>query len=103
MLKSATTDELVRAIADPLRRQILELLAKEQLCNCHLVELTGARQTNLSNHLRVLRDASLVETEPAGRYTYYRLRPEALARLAETLTELAVQARDAKQIRRPCP
>jgi len=103
MLKSATTDELVRAIADPLRRQILELLAKEQLCNCHLVELTGARQTNLSNHLRVLRDAGLVETEPAGRYTYYRLRPEALAPLAETLTELAVQAREAKQIRRPCP
>jgi len=51
----------------------------------------------------VLRDAGLVETEPAGRFTYYRLRPEALARLAETLTELAVQARDAKQIRRPCP
>ena len=99
----ATTDELVRAIADPLRRQIVELLSKEQLCNCHLVELTGARQTNLSNHLRVLRDAGLVETEPAGRYTYYRLRPEALAPLAETLTELAVQAREAKQIRRPCP
>ena len=103
MLMPATTDELVRAIADPLRRQIVELLSKEQLCNCHLVELTGARQTNLSNHLRVLRDAGLVETEPAGRYTYYRLRPEALAPLAETLTELAVQAREAKQIRRPCP
>jgi ArsR family transcriptional regulator len=57
----------------------------------------------VSEHLRVLRDAGLVETEPAGRYTYYRLRPEALAPLAETLTELAVQARDAKQIRRPCP
>src|SRR5665811_647766 len=83
IVMSVTTDELVRAIADPLRRQIVELLAKEQLCTCHLVELTGARQTNLSNHLRVLRDAGLVETEPAGRYTYYRLRPEALASLAD--------------------
>ena len=100
---SAITDELLRAMADPLRRQIVELLAKEQLCTCHLVALTGARQTNLSNHLRILRDAGLVETEPAGRYTYYRLRPEALASLAETLSELAVQARDAKQTRRPCP
>ena len=90
-------------MADPLRRQIVELLAKEQLCTCHLVELTGSRQTNLSNHLRVLRDAGLVDTEPAGRFTYYRLRPEALASLAETLTELAVQAREATQIRRPCP
>ena len=103
MLMPATTDELVRAIADPLRRQIVELLSREQLCTCHLVELTGARQTNLSNHLRILRDAGLVETEPAGRFTYYRLRPEALASLAHTLTELAVQARDAKQIRRTCP
>jgi ArsR family transcriptional regulator, arsenate/arsenite/antimonite-responsive transcriptional repressor len=103
MLMSAITDERVRAIADPLRRRIVELLAQEQLCTCHLVELTGARQTNLSNHLRVLRDAGLVETEPAGRFTYYRLLPEALTSLANTLTELAVQARDAKQIRRPCP
>jgi len=44
MLMSATTDELIRAIADPLRREIIELLAKEQLCTCHLVELTGARR-----------------------------------------------------------
>lgn len=103
MLTSAITDELVRAIADPLRRHIVELLAKEQLCTCHLVALTGARQTNLSNHLRVLRDAGLVETDPVGRYTYYRLRPGPLASLADALTELAVQARDAEQIRRPCP
>jgi len=51
----------------------------------------------------VLRDAGLVETEPAGRFTYYRLRPEALASLADTLTKLAVRARDTKQIRRTCP
>lgn len=102
MLISALTDERVRAIADPLRRRIVELLAQEQLCTCHLVELTGARQTNLSNHLRVLRDAGLVKSEPAGRYTYYRLLPEALASLADTLAELAVQARAADQIRRPC-
>src|SRR5664279_3332596 len=102
MLMSATTDELVRAMADPLRRQIVELLSKEQLCNCHLVELTGARQTNLSNHLRVLRDAGLVEAEPAGRYTYYRLRPEALSALGDTFAGLAAKAREAQQVRRPC-
>lgn len=100
---SATTDELMRAISDPLRRQIVELLATEQLCTCHLVERTGARQTNLSNHLRVLRDAGLVKTEAAGRYTYYQVRPETLASLARTLSALAVKARKAEQIRRPCP
>src|SRR5450830_2040290 len=100
---SDTDEAILRVLAVPLRARIVELLAKEQLCTCHLVELTGARQTNLSNHLRVLREAGLVVTEPAGRYTYYRLRPEALASLADTLTELAALASDAKQIRRPCP
>ena len=99
---SEMTDELLRALADPLRARIVELLAAEQLCNCHLVELTGARQTNISNHLRILREAGLVEPQPAGRYTFYRLRPEALAVLARHYAVLADRARDAAQLRRPC-
>ncbi len=99
---SAVTDELIRALADPLRARIIELLAHEQLCTCHLVELTGARQTNISNHLRVLRQAGLVEAEPAGRYTYYRLRPEALAAVASHYAAIAESARAAAQLRRPC-
>lgn len=80
----------------------MELLADEQLCTCHLVELTGAKQTNISNHLRVLRQAGLVETEPAGRYTFYRLRPDALAMLADHYGDLARKAGAAAQTRRPC-
>ena len=102
MLMSATTDELMRALADPLRRRIVELLADEQLCTCHLVELTGAHQTNVSNHLRLLREAGLVEIEPAGRYTYYRLRPEALSGVADALADLAARARNSSTVRRPC-
>jgi ArsR family transcriptional regulator len=103
MLTSAQPDELVRALADPLRARIVELLADEQLCTCHLVDLTGARQTNVSNHLRVLREAGLVQTQAAGRYTYYRLRADALDRVAAHYGELADRARGAAQNRRPCP
>lgn len=78
------------------------MLADEQLCTCHLTELTGARQTNVSNHLRVLREAGLVEAEAAGRFTYYRLRPEALTALAGHYAGLAERAERARQIRRPC-
>ncbi len=102
MLISASIDELPRALADPLRARIVELLAAEQLCTCHLVELTGARQTNISNHLRVLREAGLVEPRPAGRYTFYRLRPAALTALAGHYTALADRALGAVQLRRPC-
>jgi ArsR family transcriptional regulator len=93
---------LVRALADPLRLQIVELLAAEQLCTCHLVEQTGATQTNISNHLRLLREAGVVETEPAGRYTYYRLVPERLDLLAAGFLHLAARARVAVTVKRPC-
>ncbi|MGI5121555.1 ArsR/SmtB family transcription factor [Marinactinospora thermotolerans] len=92
----------MRALADPLRLQIVSLLAHETLCTTHLIAETGARQTNLSNHLRVLREAGVVETEPCGRYTYYRLRPEVLESLSEKLSALAATARSSADVRRPC-
>ena len=89
-------------MADPLRARIVELLAAEQLCTCHLVELTGATQTNLSNHLRVLRDAGVVAAEPVGRYTYYRLVAERLEDLADSYADLAARARASRAVKRPC-
>ncbi|WP_042421009.1 ArsR/SmtB family transcription factor [Streptacidiphilus anmyonensis] len=104
MLTSVDTD-LIRVLADPLRMQIVSLLSRETLCTTHLVEETGAKQTNLSNHLKVLRDAGVVETEPCGRFTYYRLKPEVLDQLTEQLTRLASLARvnDAANSKRACP
>lgn len=90
------------AVAEPTRAAILVALSREELCNCHLVELTGARQTSVSNHLRVLRDAGLVEAQPSGRYTYYRLNSEFVAALAGQLVVVAEAARTATVRRRPC-
>ncbi len=92
---------VLRVLGDPLRMRIVSLLAAEQLCTCHLVAETGARQTNVSNHLRVLREAGLVEAEPAGRYTYYRLVPAALDAVAAAFGVLADGARSTSQTRRP--
>ncbi|WP_097867486.1 ArsR/SmtB family transcription factor [Streptomyces sp. rh34] len=102
MMTSVDT-ELIRVLGDPLRLQIVTLLARETLCTTHLVEETGARQTNLSNHLRVLREAGVVETEPCGRFTYYKLRPDVIARLAGQFTDLAESARTAAENKRACP
>ncbi|MFI0352291.1 ArsR/SmtB family transcription factor [Actinomadura sp. 9N407] len=104
MVMSVRSD-VTRLLADPLRARIVELLSREALCTCHLVEETGAKQTNISNHLRVLREAGLVDTEPCGRFTYYRLRPEPLEDLAVHLGDLARAARDSAttERKRPCP
>ncbi|MET9851197.1 ArsR/SmtB family transcription factor [Streptomyces ossamyceticus] len=102
MMTSVDTD-LIRVLADPLRLRIVTLLAKETLCTTHLVEETGAKQTNLSNHLRVLREAGVVETEPCGRFTYYRLKPDVIALLAGQFADLAESARSAADNKRSCP
>ncbi|WP_405084782.1 ArsR/SmtB family transcription factor [Microbispora sp. NBC_01389] len=104
MLMSVDND-LLRVLADPLRLRIVTLLARETLCTTHLVEETGARQTNLSNHLKVLRDAGVVDTEPCGRFTYYRLKPDVIAALAGRFAGLAETARAtaAADRKRACP
>ncbi|MCX5317385.1 helix-turn-helix transcriptional regulator [Streptomyces sp. NBC_00154] len=104
MMTSVDTD-LIRVLADPLRLRIVTLLARETLCTTHLVEETGAKQTNLSNHLKVLREAGVVETEPCGRFTYYRLKPDAIASLAGQFADLAEAARSTAEgnVKRSCP
>ncbi|MEU6754847.1 metalloregulator ArsR/SmtB family transcription factor [Streptomyces sp. NPDC046685] len=102
MMTSVDT-ETIRVLGDPLRLQIVTLLAREMLCTTHLVEETGAKQTNLSNHLKVLREAGVVETEPCGRYIYYKLRPDVIAQLAGQFADLAESARTAAENKRACP
>ncbi|MFF4353713.1 ArsR/SmtB family transcription factor [Streptomyces sp. NPDC001530] len=104
MMTSVDTD-LMRVLGDPLRFQIVALLAKETLCTTHLIEETGAKQTNLSNHLKVLREAGVVETEPCGRFTYYRLKPDVIASLAGHFVDLAETARATAEhnVKRSCP
>ncbi|MGY1914233.1 ArsR/SmtB family transcription factor [Blastococcus sp. SYSU DS0973] len=99
---SPVTDELLRALANPTRARIVEALASEQLCVCHLVELTGATSSNISNHLAVLRRLGAVQAEPAGRFTYYRLHPEVLEAASEHYARLATRARRALAVKRPC-
>lgn len=88
-----SADETLRLLADPTRAQIVEFLADEALCTCHLVAELDAKQTNISNHLRALRRAGLVVAEPAGRFTWYRLAPETLETAASRLARLAARAR----------
>ncbi|MER7958255.1 MULTISPECIES: ArsR/SmtB family transcription factor [unclassified Streptomyces] len=102
MMTSVDTD-LIRVLGDPLRLRIVTLLARETLCTTHLVEETGAKQTNLSNHLKVLREAGVVETEPCGRFTYYRLKPDVIEGLAGQFTALAEAARANADTKRACP
>jgi DNA-binding transcriptional ArsR family regulator len=74
---AATLDVL----AEPTRRRILDLLLERARPVGELVVELGASQPATSKHLRVLRDAGLVEVRPEGQRRIYALRPEPLAEL----------------------
>jgi ArsR family transcriptional regulator len=93
-------DGLLRLCSDPLRARLVMLLAREQLCTCHLADATGSLPSAVSNHLRQMLAAGLVEREAAGRFTYYRLRAEFLDELGAQFVALAAAARSAEK--RPC-
>jgi ArsR family transcriptional regulator len=90
-LISASPD-VMRLVADPLRAQIVEILASGPATTSHLVADTGAKQPNVSGHLKLLREAGVVATEPRGRFTFYRLVPQALRGAALHLADLAASA-----------
>ncbi len=92
---------LLSVVADPMRWRIVSLLAGAELCTTHLQDLLGAKQNLVSHHLKVLREAGVVQTAPCGRFTYYRLRPGALDGLAGAFGELAA-ASHGTVARRPC-
>src|SRR6266508_2053325 len=99
--RAATGLVTARALADPLRLRIVELLATEQLCVNHLAAELQAPQPLVSHHLKVLREAGLVATDRYRYWTYYRLRPDALLVLAAHLRGLAMTAPSGLACRRP--
>ena len=96
----APPSALLKLLGEPVRWSIVQCLAAEDLCVCHLVEDLGLAQPLVSHHLRALRHASLVATEPCGAFTYYVLDRRVLVELADTLAELGTEPR--RPQRRPC-
>ena len=70
--------EILSALAEPNRLQIVELLRRKPLAVGDIVERLGLRQPQVSKHLRVLSDAGLVEVHPVGQQRIYRIRAQAL-------------------------
>ncbi len=74
-------------LADPTRLRLLSLIATagEACAACDLVEPLGVSQPTVSHHLKVLREAGLVESRKEGRWVYYRPVPDRLSILSRTL------------------
>src|SRR5919197_4063704 len=78
MARAATTADVFNAVAEPRRRQILDVLADGERPVTDLVRLLGLAQPQVSKHLRVLREVGAVGVRDDGRRRLYRLNGHAL-------------------------
>jgi len=80
---------LLRALADPIRLQVVQTLQHGERCVCDLTGDLDLAQSKLSFHLKVLKEAGLIRARQEGRWIYYRLEPSAINVLQNWLGQLA--------------
>ena len=86
-------DQLLAALAQPIRLRALLLLLREgELCVCELTHALAAPQPTISRHLAQLRELTVVADRRAGHWVYYRLHDELPGWVSQVLREVAVGA-----------
>jgi ArsR family transcriptional regulator len=82
--EALATADLFKALADPARVRIVNVLATEggPVCACDLYEPLGLAQPTVSHHLKKLTEAGLLEREQRGKWAYFSLKRDAVEKLA---------------------
>ncbi len=93
---------LFHALSDETRLGIVAMLRDGEQCVCDLQEALDAAQSRLSFHLRVLKEAGLVEDRREGRWSYYRLTPAGIAEVHDAAVALKPKARALPVRNRAC-
>lgn len=81
--RAARLAAVARALSDPIRVQLVDVLRRHagKVCVCELTPLFDVSQPTVSHHLKVLRDAGLVDVERRGLWSFYYVIPEATKEL----------------------
>jgi ArsR family transcriptional regulator, arsenate/arsenite/antimonite-responsive transcriptional repressor len=79
---------VAKALGDPIRMQLVDVLRKHagKVCVCELTPLFDVSQPTVSHHLKVLREAGIVDSEREGLWAYYYVNPDALEELSAWLS-----------------
>jgi ArsR family transcriptional regulator len=100
---------LFRALADPTRLRLINLMADQEICVCYFIDVIGAPQPKISRHLAYLRRAGIVSARREGKWMHYRLtlpqESHAAAILETTLQALREDKemqRDRERLNRAC-
>jgi len=76
--KLSESNKIFNALANPARLKILTYLIQIPLPVCVITELLGLEQTLVSHHLKILRDAGLINVEVGGKYRFYHITSDKL-------------------------
>jgi ArsR family transcriptional regulator len=84
--QAALIAPMFKALGDPIRLRLMSMIASQpEACVCDLTEAFDVSAPTISHHLRVLREAGLVECQRRGTWVYYWVRPEAVRQLGALL------------------
>ncbi|MHC1586185.1 MAG: ArsR/SmtB family transcription factor [Candidatus Hecatellaceae archaeon] len=79
---------LLRALADPVRLEIVEFLREGEKCVCEIIPRFGKAQSTISKHLDLLYRAGILDRRVDGRRTLYRVKNREIFRLLEVLDRI---------------
>ena len=79
---------LFKAIADPIRLEIVDVVSGGELCACHILSRFSISQPTLSHHMKILCECGLVSSRKEGKWVYYSLNEKTAQSLRESLAEL---------------
>ena len=99
--RTAEAARVFHALSEPIRLQILEQLKDAEQCVCELTEAFNTGQSRLSFHLRVLKEAGLINDRPEGRWMYYSVNVEGIKELASFVAGLQ-ESRPSRRSCAPC-
>ena len=80
--------DLLKALAEPIRLEIIESLSTGEKCVCDLIQETGLAQSKISFHLKVLKEAGVITDRQSGRWVYYQLDTRTLKSLQNWIKKL---------------
>jgi ArsR family transcriptional regulator len=83
--------KMLKAIADENRLQMINLLSCENLCSCHFVNILDISQPNVSHHLKILKEAGLINASKRGRWIDYSLNEENIALIKNKLNDILIK------------
>jgi ArsR family transcriptional regulator len=88
-LEAERMARVAKALGDPIRLQLVDVLRKHagKVCVCELIPLFDVGQPTVSHHLKVLREAGIVDSERRGLWAYYYVKPQAVEELSTWLSK----------------